>query len=269
MAKHCRRTRKFNLVVMTMVALTACLPVSAAAETRYGARIVGGDEASIADYPYAVYLTDSGGDQFCGGVLIGPSAVATAAHCANAMDKSSMRVVAGRQDERTLDGVVAQVSSVWIEPGFTEPEHGADIAVLRIDRKVPYRAVNLPSGNEASLYAAGTMATVLGWGRTAENGARSSVLRKATVPLVSDAGCRASYNVYDADSMLCAGFPQGGVDACQGDSGGPLVVDGTLVGLVSWGQGCAEAGEPGIYTRVSTYADELRAQSRDGLPLLG
>jgi secreted trypsin-like serine protease len=266
MAKHCRGDRKFRLVITAMVvALTACLPVSAAAETNYAALIVGGDEASIADYPFAVYLTDRDGNQFCGGALIGPSAVATAAHCADAMSKSGIRVVAGRQDERTKDGVLARVSSVWFTPGFDDPVHGNDVAVLRLDRDLPYRRVNLPSGNDAALYADGTKATVLGWGRTAEGGARSSVLRKATVPIIGDAGCSASYNNYDAKSMLCAGLPRGGVDACQGDSGGPLIVDGTLIGLVSWGQGCAEPGKPGIYTRVSTYADHLRAQSRAGL----
>jgi secreted trypsin-like serine protease len=267
MAKHGRRDRKFHMAVTVIVALMAFLPGTAAAETKYSARIVGGDEASIADYPYAVYLTDSGGSQFCGGALIGRSAVVTAAHCAAAMSKSSIRVVAGREDEQTEAGVVARVSSVWTAPGFVEPERGDDIAVLKLDRDLPYRPAKLPNGNDTALYAAGTNATVLGWGRTTEGGARSTVLRKATVPIIDNAGCSAGYDSYNADSMLCAGLPQGGTDACQGDSGGPLVVDGTLIGVVSWGEGCAEPGKPGVYARVSTYADDLRAQSRTGLPL--
>jgi secreted trypsin-like serine protease len=267
MAKHRRRDRRFRMAVTAIITLAAFLPVSAAAETKYSARIVGGDEASIQDYPYAVYLTDNSGTQFCGGTLIGSSAVVTAAHCAGAISTSRIRVVAGRQDERTEDGVVARVSSVWTAPGFVEAERGNDIAVLRLDRNLPYRRANLPNANDPALYAQGTNATVVGWGRTAEGGARSGVLRKATVPIIGDAGCSSSYDTYDARTMLCAGFPQGGVDACQGDSGGPLVVDGTLIGVVSWGQGCAEPGKPGVYTRVATYVDDLRAQSRAGLPL--
>lgn len=268
MAKHRGHGRKLCMAGAAIVtALTTFLPVSAAAETQSTARVVGGDEASITAYPYAVYLTDSNGLEFCGGVLIGTQAVATAAHCAVAMSRSSIRVVAGRQDMRTGDGVVARVSTIWIAPGFTNPQQGNDVAVLKLDRTVPYRRVNLPSGNDTSLYAAGTKATVLGWGRTAEGGARSNVLRKATLPIIDDAGCAASLPAYDGRSMLCAGYPQGGTDACQGDSGGPLIVDGMLAGLVSWGQGCAEPGKPGVYTRVTTYADDLRAQARVGLPL--
>lgn len=263
--KNGRRRTRFHLVVLGVVAVAMCLPLSAAAEPAATSRIVGGEEASIADYPYAVFVTD--GSELCGGALIGPAAVATAAHCATAMSKSRIQVVAGRQDVRTHAGVVARVASEWIAPGFKDPEQGDDVAVLKLDRTVPYQWVRLADGSDAQLYAPDTKATVLGWGRTTEGGARSDTLRKATVPLVSDADCSASYRSYDARTMVCAGYPQGGVDACQGDSGGPLVVDGTLIGLVSWGEGCAEPGKPGVYTRVSTYADDLRAASRVGFAL--
>ncbi|HET6501120.1 MAG TPA: serine protease [Amycolatopsis sp.] len=275
MTKHRRLARGFRVAFAAMGAaaiLVSYFPAAAgqaAAAPAMAARpfVVGGDTASIEDYPYAVYLTDSGGNQFCGGVLISSSAVATAAHCATAMGKAAIRVVAGRQDEQSSDGIVAKVSSVWVEPGFSNPERGDDVAVLKLDRAVPYRQVDLPSGNDDALYAEGTEATVLGWGRTTEGGARSEILRKATVPVVSDASCSASYSAYDAKSMVCAGYPEGGADACQGDSGGPLVVGDTLIGVVSWGEGCAQPGKPGVYARVSRYADDLGEQSRSQLPL--
>ncbi|GAB2988872.1 serine protease [Amycolatopsis acidiphila] len=274
MAKHARRDRKFRFLLAAAAAVAVSLPVAAIAATSDGTpaapspspqvepRIVGGGEASIKDYPYAVFLTDAKGNQFCGGVLVSSSAVATAAHCAAAVAQSDMRVVAGRQEKAGTDGVVANVSHVWTEPNFSDPGKGDDVAVLGLDRQLPYRPVSLPGKSDASLYSAGTNATVVGWGRTSDGGARATSLRSAVVPIVSDSSCLSSYSNYDANSMVCAGYPNGGVDACQGDSGGPLVEGDTLVGIVSWGDGCAKAGKPGVYARVSTYAADIRAQSQ-------
>lgn len=275
MPKHARRDRKVRFLLAAAAAVAASLPVAAVAATTGGStsdqpapqvqpRIVGGQEASIRDHPYAVYLTDANGNQFCGGVLVSSSAVATAAHCAAAVPKGQLRVVAGRQDETSSDGVVAQVQRVWSEPGFSDPGKGDDVAVLNLDRRLPYRPVTLADKSDSSLYQAGTTATVLGWGRLADGGDRSTALRSADVPVVSDSSCRSSYSNYDSNSMVCAGYPDGGVDACQGDSGGPLVVGDTLIGIVSWGDGCAKAGKPGVYARVSTYSDDIRAQAQQG-----
>ena len=224
-------------------------------------RIVGGSQASLADHPYAVYLTDAGGNQFCGAVIVSSTAVATAAHCAKALAKQDVRVVAGREDKRTSDGEVLGVSKVWISQGYSDPTQGGDVAVLTVRGQLDYRPAKLPDSGDAGLYAKGTQATVLGWGRIADGGARSDYLRSAQVPLVSDSECRSDYTVYDQRSMVCAGYAEGGVDACQGDSGGPLVVGDTLIGIVSFGEGCAKAGKPGVYTRVSTYSDDIKAQA--------
>lgn len=271
MGKHHRRARAVRLAVAAVAALGLCVPVAGvagAASSGHRARpsIVGGETASITDYPYAVYLVDNAGSQFCGGVLVGPSAVATAAHCAEGAHPSDLRVVMGRQDKRTRDGVVARVSAIWIPREFKDPAKGSDFAVLRLDRSVRYRPVDLPAQGDDSFYAAGTAATVLGWGRTAEGGNRSEVLRKATVPVISDSDCSADYGIYDPAGMVCAGYPRGGIDACQGDSGGPLVVGDTLIGLVSWGEGCAQPAKPGVYTRIAVYSDAIRAQARSGRP---
>ncbi|MBB4685241.1 S1 family peptidase [Amycolatopsis jiangsuensis] len=236
-------------------------PGSSAAQPR----IVGGGEASLSDHPYAVYLTDQSGNQYCGAVIVGSSAVATAAHCAKAVSASDVRVVAGRQDKRSSAGVVLKVSKVWVSPEFSDPTKGDDVAVLSVRGKLPYEPVKLAGPDDRSVYAEGTRATVLGWGRLAEGGERSDVLRSAEVPLVSDTTCRSAYDTYDPSSMVCAGYPQGGTDACQGDSGGPLVVGDTLIGIVSFGDGCAKANRPGVYTRVSAFADDIKAQSQPRL----
>jgi secreted trypsin-like serine protease len=229
-------------------------------------RVVGGSQASLADYPYAAYLTDKNGNQFCGAVIIGTTSVATAAHCAVVLQRTDMRVVAGREDKRSSTGVELSVSQVWVNSNFSDPGTGSDIAVLTVRGRLPYQPVKVADSNDGSLYAEGTQATVLGWGRVADGGARSDYLRRAVVPVISDQGCAASYGNYNPRSMLCAGYAQGGTDACQGDSGGPLVVGDTLIGIVSWGDGCALAGKPGVYTRVSNYAADLARESGSRLP---
>ncbi|RSD24886.1 S1 family peptidase [Amycolatopsis eburnea] len=226
------------------------------------ARIVGGEKASLGDHPYAVFLTDGGGNQFCGAVIVSSTAVATAAHCAKAVAKQDIRVVAGREDKRTDDGQVLGVSKVWISKGYSDPTQGDDVAVLTVRGQLDYRPAKLPGSDDTSVYATGTKATVLGWGRVADGGARSDYLRSVDVPLVSDSECSADYNVYNQKTMVCAGYPEGGKDACQGDSGGPLVVGDTLIGIVSFGDGCGKAGKPGVYTRVSAYTDDIEAQAR-------
>ncbi|WP_326569418.1 serine protease [Amycolatopsis rhabdoformis] len=226
-------------------------------------RIVGGDEATLADHPYAVYLADQSGNQFCGAVIVSSTAVATAAHCAAALPSNNVRVVAGRQDKRTSDGVVLTVAREWVAPGFSDPTKGDDIAVLTVRGQLPYRPARVASTSDRAAYDTGTQATVLGWGRVADGGDRSDYLRSAVVPLVSDTTCKTAYDTYDPASMVCAGYPDGGIDACQGDSGGPLVVGDTLIGVVSFGDGCAKAGKPGVYTRVSAFADDIAAQSQE------
>jgi secreted trypsin-like serine protease len=248
------------VVVPIVVGTAAADPASANQP-----RIVGGEKASLSDHPYAVYLTDAGGNQFCGAVIVSSTSVATAAHCAKAVAKQDIRVVAGREDKRTGDGQVLGVSKVWVSPGYIDPTQGADIAVLTVRGQLDYRPAKLPDSGDAGLYAKGTQATVLGWGRIADGGARSDYLRSAQVPVVSDSECHAAYTVYDQRTMVCAGYAEGGVDACQGDSGGPLVVGDTLIGIVSFGDGCAKANRPGVYTRVSAYANDVEAQARPRL----
>jgi hypothetical protein len=132
--------------------------------------------------------------------------------------------------------------------------------VLTTEQRLPYPTLPLPAKAETDLYTAGQPGLILGWGRTAADGQPSRYLLKATVPLIADADCGKSYPVYKAESMVCAGVPEGGVDSCQGDSGGPLVVGGKLVGITSWGEGCAAPNKPGVYTRVMSYLDQLEEQ---------
>lgn len=228
---------------------------------RTPAPVVGGDQASLADYPWVVYLTDSHDMQFCGGAIIAPNKVVTAAHCVHDEQPDSLKVVAGRENKDTKAGTVAKVTGIWSDPEYRSPYGGSDAAVVTLDRDLTQPPVQLASPTDSPLYKAGTPATVLGWGATREGGATSNTLRKADLPVAADKDCSAAYGGrFRADAMVCAGVPQGGVDSCQGDSGGPLVADGKLIGLVSWGDGCARPHRYGVYSRVASYYDQLEQQ---------
>jgi len=113
----------------------------------------------------------------------------------------------------------------------------------------------------------GIMSTVYGWGVTRENGSQPSIMREVDVPLVSRdrANAKDSYNNQIDDSMIAAGYDQGGKDSCQGDSGGPLVIKDiqnntqTLIGVVSFGDGCARAKKFGIYSNVAYAQDWINS----------
>lgn len=218
--------------------------------------IVGGEPASAADYPWMVALTRGNSDSaYCGGALVAPDRVLTAAHCISGYSAGSVRVLAGRTDLRSNKGEERWVARYWVHPGYESPIQGDDVAVLQLNRPVPYRPVPLEDDYDA--YRAGTPATVFGWGYTSERGPSSPVLRRADVPLISDSDCAATYREFDAQEMVCAGDPRGGVDACYGDSGGPLIAAGRLIGITSWGSGCGRERAPGVFVRVASYADDV------------
>ena len=133
-----------------------------------------------------------------------------------------------------------------------------DIAIFKLSTSIPtsstIKYISLPaSGSDA---AAGSSTTVAGWGTTTEGGSAASALRFVDVPVVARATCQSQYSglFTITANMICAAETAGGQDSCQGDSGGPLVPTGssTLIGVVSFGNGCARRGNPGVYTRVST-----------------
>lgn len=216
--------------------------------------VVGGAPVEAADYPWLaaigtpVYATRPGG-QFCAGALIAPDRVLTAAHCgALARTLPGTTVTFGRTDVAGHGGVTIGIADVRIDPDFRVSLFGTDlsyhhaVAVLVLSAPValPTVAVGAPHGDTA---------TVVGWGATSEDDQSNSVLRAATVPLVSDAACAVAYAAeFDPAEAVCAGSPA--ADTGEFDSGGPLLVDGKVAGITSWGKGSAEPGFPGVYARV-------------------
>ncbi|MCC9309229.1 serine protease [Kitasatospora sp. RB6PN24] len=268
-----------RVAVLTLLAVLPTALVSLGASPAHAdRRIIGGSMDSTDQHPWMVAVasraqfgnTRSG--QFCGGTLVSPTKVVTAAHCfyddqsGKQVERPGLKVLVGRTDLTGRLGQEVPVTNVWIHPQYSFEENMQDVAVLTLQTPQSDRAV-LPmvDQGETAPYVPGTQATVYGWGDTSGRGSYAVTLHSVDVPMVSDDECARDYSGgqegnFDARGMVCAGEARGGKDACQGDSGGPLVVNGRLVGLVSWGTGCAEAGHPGVYTRLSAVADAVRGR---------
>lgn len=220
-------------------------------------KIVGGKDASFQEFPFLVSLQTKRGFHFCGGSLIKPNWVLTASHCVS--DGGKFKVVAGLHNLKDRRGSeILQVKRVIMHPQYDPQTTDYDYALVELltPSRFPPVAMNdtdfkIPPEEQA------VMATIAGWGDLAEGGASPSILQKAEVPLVDEVTCNASYAGQISDRMMCAGFSAGGKDSCTGDSGGPLTVADPaghlkLVGIVSWGDGCALPKKFGIYSKVST-----------------
>lgn len=223
--------------------------------------VVGGEPVDITDAPWQVSLQDSSG-HFCGGSVIGPSLILTAAHCTEGMSPSAITVRAGIGNLNEAGGQVRAVTKIF-ENGSYFVNGTSDASVLVLAAPLTFDATvqQIALGNAQDI-AGSTTAITTGWGTTDDNedSPASDQLLGANVPLVDDASCATALGAQEADfdpaSETCAGGQ--GADSCYGDSGGPLVVvaaDGTprLVGVVSWGLECG-GNTPGVYADVPGLA---------------
>ncbi|MFI5880323.1 S1 family peptidase [Streptomyces sp. NPDC051554] len=255
------RAKRTTAVVAAAAAAAATALLSAPTAVAAPQPIVGGSTTTTTTYPFVMQITDASQNQFCGGTLVSATKVVTAAHCMVGETTSSVRVVGGRTYLNGTNGTVSKVSKIWINPSYADATNGDDVAVLTLSTSMPYTTAKYVASTDTSVYAAGTTARILGWGTTSENGSSSNQLRTATVPIVSDSSCKSSYGSdFIASDMVCAGYTSGGVDTCQGDSGGPLLIGGVLAGITSWGEGCAEAGYPGVYSRLTAFSSLVTTQ---------
>jgi len=255
------RAKKTAALCAATAAAAAAALVAAPSAVAAPAPIVGGTTTTASAYPFVMQITDASQNQFCGGTLVSPTKVVTAAHCMVGETTSSVRVVGGRTYLNGTNGTVSRVSKIWIHPSYSTVTKGKDIAVLTLSTSMPYTTASYVSSSQTGVYAAGTTARILGWGTTSAGGNSSNQLRTATVPTVSNSTCSSAYGSrFLSSDMVCAGYTAGGVDTCQGDSGGPLLIGGVLAGITSWGDGCADAGIPGVYTRLTTFSSLVTTQ---------
>lgn len=243
--------------------------------------IIGGTTTTITSAPWMAQLwytddqgtTDTSDDTgfFCGGAVVAPTKILTAAHCVKGADwaKGGAVVTGATQlpsDDGDLHGGTATaVLRQWYHPSYNADTIDNDIAVLTLAVPVKATPIRMTTSTDTASYdpatAGAKSAKVYGWGRTSSTSdAVSPTLKTATLPIKSDATCGAAYGSWFIKGhMTCAGPPASGRDSgttaiCSGDSGGPLVVNGRIVGVVSWNvTDCVAKGAYSVFTKVSKY----------------
>ncbi|MBC8164316.1 MAG: serine protease [Bryobacteraceae bacterium] len=222
-------------------------------------RIVGGVNTDIKEHPWQVALNFPEVGGLCGGSLIQDRWVLTAAHCfPSSTDPKSAQVKAGATNYRQ-GGAWTEVEKVFVHEAYNASTYENDIALVRL--KSATAGDIIPLAEPSQPLKACDKLEVTGWGRTSEGGQTADILQKGEILYIENDTCNASnaYNGAIKSGMMCAGFRDGGVDSCQGDSGGPLVLNGNdgpvLIGVVSWGEGCAKKLRYGVYTRLAKYRD--------------
>lgn len=252
---------KFILSILFVLSTTQVLVA------RTSPFIIGGEEARIGEIPFMVSLHTSYG-HFCGGSLVAPNWVLTAAHCVRGENIHTIKkIYVGLHNQKATQGVESfKATRIITHPSYNKVIN-YDYALIQLDGKSQQKPIELHQGdiriqrNQSTL-----MVTAAGWGLMQEGSwSGSDVLRKVTMPLVSKETCLQSYPGKITDQMLCAGFSEGGKDSCQMDSGGPLFTrkpNGAvvLIGIVSWGEGCARPTKYGVYAKVSEAIDWIQSE---------
>ncbi|CAM2955026.1 serine protease [Vibrio neptunius] len=255
-------------------------------------RIINGSVANESSWPFMTALiyrsSSAASGRFCGASFIGGRYVLTAAHCVDDKEASEIDVSIGIHDltNEATQGQRVEVRAKYIHPDFNSSTVVNDIAILELVDDVTASQVTLASATEVNSLSVGQSLTVMGWGNQSTSGyVYPTQLHQVELPYVDRGTCQnlgGGYMTVGSDA-ICAGYAAGGKDSCDGDSGGPLVVNdgGTYkqVGVVSWGNECAQANAYGVYANVGyfnnngwinkktanvSYTQDIRLSSKSG-----
>ncbi|XP_062955320.1 cationic trypsin-3-like isoform X2 [Cynocephalus volans] len=219
-------------------------------------KIVGGYTCTKNSVPYQASLSSSS-SHFCGGSLIDAQWVVSAAHCY----KSKIQVRLGEHNIAVVEGTEQFINSAKVikHPKFNSYTLDNDIMLIKLSSAATLNSevstISLPS----SCASSGTKCLISGWGNTLSSGTNyPDLLQCLEAPILSDSSCQKAYPGEITSNMICVGYLEGGKDSCQGDSGGPVACNGELQGIVSWGYGCAQKNNPGVYTKVCNYVSWIQ-----------
>jgi len=247
------------------------LKVTNAKNLKENTRIVGGKPVASGRWPWLAAVGKYEESPFCGATVIADRWLVTAAHCFKDEEEACKYTIRVGATEWLTDpeGLAqdAQVEAIYRHPGYDGDSHRNDIALLKLkdplmlDADTNVNAICLPE-KERSVKP-GTLLYAAGWGRQGEGYSSTGSMEamQVAVPLIGYAGCQCGEYPDELilEGMLCAGYKRGGKDTCQGDSGGPLIYKKDekwyQLGATSFGIGCAEKGQPGVYTDVGQYLD--------------
>ncbi|KAH8316706.1 hypothetical protein KR067_013766, partial [Drosophila pandora] len=224
---------------------------------RLDGRIVGGQDTSILQYPYQISMRLRGNHR-CGGTVVATNIIVSAAHCVNTLTTvANLTIVAGSTRIWNVEDKQQElaVRQIIIHPNYRTLNNDYDAAILILDGDFEYSDAIQPIPLATERPEHDTEVVVTGWGTTSEGGNISNILQEVFVNVVENTECKKAYSFMLTSRMLCAAVTGGGKDACQGDSGGPLVLNNELLGIVSWGTGCARESKPGVYCSVPDVHD--------------
>ncbi|XP_069490831.1 trypsin-like [Ambystoma mexicanum] len=216
-------------------------------------RIIGGYDCTPHSQPWQVYFTYNG-QRWCGGTLINEYWIISAAHCY----KQPKTLVAHLGEHNVLEEEGTeqhiQVDKAYQHFYYNEYYMDNDFMMVKLDTPAKFNQYVQPIKMASRCPAEGSQCLVSDWGNLLSTDVQyPAVLQCLGVPVLSEAICKASYPSQITKNMFCAGYLEGGKDSCQGDSGGPLTCDGELMGVVSWGKGCAQKNYPGVYTKMCNF----------------
>ena len=233
-------------------------------------KVVGGHPAIKNELSFQVSLQTESGSHFCGGSLIKKNWVLTAAHCV--LGSSPIKIITGLYDRDDKTGTETfSAAKIVSYPQFDATTFDFDYALIQLSGDSTFRTIELNKiEREIPENSTSDLVWTSGWGLTSEGVYDlPRILQEVQLPLVSKKYCNstAAYNGRITDHMLCAGLVTGGKDSCQGDSGGPLFSkqasgDFTLLGVVSWGEGCARPNKFGVYSKVNPMVDWIEQQTQ-------
>jgi len=276
---------KASIIVLIGICSNVESRTSNCGKADVGDRIVGGDPADPNSIPWQVGVGEFKGKNnsrlslFCGGTILTPYHILTAAHCISPTCVKKLGVIVGEHNTRTWEGneVLHEVDCAQNHPQYDDDSIDNDFSILTLKKPIDLsstssaRAACLPDASDDSFtynpddLNESTKFVISGWGNLVSDGKSPRKLHHVSVPFVSQAACARSYDL--TSNMLCAGnVEKGGVDSCQGDSGGPMTwldpKTGTakVVGVVSFGAGCGDAGYPGVYAKVTAQLDWINQQ---------